>query len=109
MRADVVATQHYSTAVEGNASVRRRYTIGGRFDSATYLGFVAERARWLAIDGWAVSPRPGEIEMVAAGPEALVGALEMACVLGPLDALVDVMAVSPEAAEVSPGFALRQK
>jgi acylphosphatase len=102
-----IAAQLYSTAVEGNARVQRRYAISGRFDAADYLAFVADRARWLAIGGWAMSPRAGRVEILAGGPEALVGALEMACVLGPLDALVEAVDAMPAHEEAGDDFRLR--
>jgi acylphosphatase len=105
--ADSAAQQHYSTAVEGNVPVRRRYTITGRFDASAYIDFIAERARWLAIDGWVASAAEGAVQLVAAGPEALVGALEMACVLGPLDALVETVSVRDEPDGNRSGFKLR--
>ncbi len=99
--------QNYSTEVEGGAPVRLRYRIAGRIDPATYLAFVADRARWLDIHGWVAAVAPGRVELVAAGPEALVGALEMACTLGPLDALVETIEAEEEFSHVLPGFEVR--
>ena len=99
---------HYSTDVEGGAPVRRRYAISGRLEVASYLEVVAERARWLDIRGW-VSADGSAVTLVAAGPEALVGALEMACTLGPLDALIDEVRPEGEPAELPAGFSIRQK
>jgi acylphosphatase len=96
----------YSSAVEGGVPVTVRMRIAGVFD-AGYLRFVAGRANWLSLSGWAMSPAPGRAEIVASGPEALVGALEMACVLGPLDALVETLETEPSAEAVPPGFAVR--
>lgn len=101
-----MARHEYSSDVEGGAPVRVRYAITGRIDPATYLPFVLNRARWLAIDGWA-SARDGAAVVVAAGPEALVGALEMACTLGPWDALVEEIVVRDEVGVIAPGFVLR--
>ena len=97
----------YSTEVEGGKPVRRRYAIRGRLRAATFLDFVAERAAWFGISGWASADGSSAIDLVAAGPEALVGALEMAVTLGPLDALVET-AARPETGEVPPGFELRR-
>ena len=102
----MTASREYSTAVEGGAPVRLRYRIEGRIEPQSYLAFVADRANWLDIDGWARMRADGAVEMVAAGPEALVGALEMACTLGPLDALVDRIEAVEETGTVSSGFAL---
>jgi acylphosphatase len=101
-----MARHEYSTAVEGGAPVRVRYAITGRIDPATYLPFVLNRAQWLAIDGWA-SAEYGAAVVVAAGPEALVGALEMACTLGPWDALVEEILVRDEPGVIEGGFEIR--
>lgn len=99
----------YSTAVEGGAPVRLRFIIEGRLDAPRYLAFVADRASWLDLDGWVRSREDGVVELVAAGPEALVGALEMACTLGPLDALVARIDAVDEPGDVATGFVVRQK
>lgn len=104
---DTAVAQHYSTAIEGNAAVSRRYTITGQFDSASYAEFIADRAHWLAIEGWVEASVQGTVQVMAAGPEALVGAPEMACLLGPLDALVETIEAVSVADGVGPGFAIR--
>ena len=48
-------------------------------------------------------------EVSPAGPEALVGALEMACLLGPLDALVESLVPANSDEPVPEGFVLLQK
>ena len=97
----------YSTDIEGGRRVQFRYRIAGRLSPVTYLAFVADRARWLDISGWVQALDEARIELVAAGPEALVGALEMACTLGPLDALVDTIESIEESGAIPPGFAVR--
>lgn len=99
--------QGYSSAVEGGRPVRLRYAIEGRMDMSAYAAFVAERARWLDIAGWIETVGPGRATMVAAGPEALVGALEMACTLGPLEALVDRLEGVETAEAVGAEFVIR--
>ena len=96
----------YCSDVEGGAAVMIRMRIAGLFE-ADYLQFVAGRARWLSLSGWAASDARGQAEVVAAGPEALVGALEMACMLGPLDALVDRLETEAIAGPVPTGFSVR--
>ncbi len=99
----------YSTEVEGGAPVCVRFAIAGRLEPASYLEFVADRAAWLGLSGWALAHDQESVTVLAAGPEALVGALEMACTLGPSDALVDTITAT-DSAEPSPnGFAIRQK
>jgi len=96
----------YSSDVEGGAPVRVRYAIEGRIDVPEYLAFVAERAGWLDISGWAAAEGSG-VTLVAAGPEALVGALEMACTLGPFDALIERIEGIETAEAVGRGFEIR--
>lgn len=97
----------YSTEFEGGRPVVMRYAIAGRMDVPAFLAFVAERASWLDIAGW-VAPAPGGVTLVAAGPEALVGALEMACTLGPLDALVERIEGTELSLTLSGGFEIRR-
>ena len=96
----------YSTDVEGGAYVAVRMHIAGAL-SPDYLGFVLERAIWLGLAGSAEHSGPGAVKVVAAGPEALVGALEMACVLGPLDSLIETVDRQPADEIVAEGFAVR--
>jgi acylphosphatase len=98
---------NYSTDIEGGRPVQLRYRIAGRLDVPAYLAFVADRARWLDLRGWVQAVDPTRIELVAAGPEALVGALEMACTLGPLDALVHTIEAAEEQGLVPLGFEVR--
>ena len=99
--------KHYSTDVEGGAPVQVRYAIAGRIQADSYLTFVADRARWLDLDGWGRSLGEGRFEVVAAGPEAMVGALEMACTLGPIEALVERIEVSADSESLGAGFEIR--
>jgi acylphosphatase len=99
----------YSTDIEGGAPVRLRYAIAGRMSVGDYLTFVAERARWFGISGWVEAETAERVTLVAAGPEAMVGALEMACTLGPISALIDSIESSEEATPVRGGFEVRQK
>ena len=96
----------YSTADSSGGRVSVRMRIVGRFD-ASYVRFVAHRAAWLSLGGWARNTAPGEAEIVATGPEVLIGALEMACLLGPLDALVETLDVESVATPTLPGFEVR--
>jgi acylphosphatase len=97
----------YSSDVEGGAPVCLRYVIEGQMGVPDYLAFVAERARWFGVSGWAEASADGRVTLVAAGPEAMVGALEMACTLGPLNALVERIEGVAEDAPVGVGFEVR--
>jgi acylphosphatase len=99
----------YSTAAEGSAQVRQRYTITGRMNVSDYLAFVAERATWFGVGGWVKALDETSVTLLAAGPEAMVGALEMACTLGPMTALVEHVDGVDEAGPTPVGFEIRQK
>jgi acylphosphatase len=96
----------YSTENTGGALATVRMNIAGRFD-ASYADFIGERAVWLSLSGWVSNIAPGRAEVIAAGPEVLVGALEMACMLGPLDALIETLEIEAVDRQVPPGFAVR--
>lgn len=99
----------YSTEVEGGRPVRLRYVVEGRMRVGDYLAFVAERAHWFGLDGW-IEPNGAEsVTLVVSGPEAMVGALEMACTLGPLDALIESIEATEMAGPVPRGFHIAQK
>jgi acylphosphatase len=96
----------YSTDVEGGLPVALRMRVRGHFTSR-YLLFVCERAHWLSLSGWAADLGNGQAEIVAMGPEALVGALEMACILGPIDALIETVDTQTETSPIPAGFSIR--
>jgi acylphosphatase len=97
----------YSTDVEGGAIVGLRYAIEGRMRVADYLAFIAERAHWFGISGWVAATGARSVTLVATGPEAMVGALEMACTLGPLNALIERIDSVEERAPIAAGFEVR--
>ena len=84
----------------------QRFVVHGDLP-LSFLAFVADRAAWLDISGWAKASAEDVVTVVAAGPEAMVGALEMALMLGPLDALVDDIETYDELSPVAQGFLIR--
>ena len=60
----------------------------GRFQPESFLDFVRHRADLLALHAGIGTARPDRIEISVAGPEELVDAFEVACILGPIDCLV---------------------
>jgi acylphosphatase len=97
-------TQEHATDRPHNARVVQRFVLRGDLAPSSFLAFVADRAAWLDISGWAKASTGNVVTVVAAGPEAMVGALEMALMLGPLDALVRDIETYDERAPVAPGF-----
>lgn len=101
-------TDHgYSSDVDGGAPVAVRMLVSGEL-GRSYLDFVADRVAWLDLAGWAERRTDGRVVIVAAGPEALVGALEMACLLGPIDTLVRELDLEAMDYPVPPGFVVRR-
>ena len=86
-----------------------RLVFRGRGLDRAFLEFTADRARRLALSGWAEEGCSGEVTVVVSGPIALADALEMACMLGPLHCLVDVVERSDEPPHSvrRPGFLIR--
>ena len=63
-------------------------TFTGSFHGESFVGFVQDRARLLALAATVDRSRRNEIVVTVAGEPDLIGAFEMACSLGPPDALV---------------------
>ncbi|MEO6013125.1 MAG: hypothetical protein ABIQ30_06020 [Devosia sp.] len=96
----------YSTDEYAAQATFVRMRISGHL-GADYAEFVAGRAAWLSVSGWIANVAPGQAEVVAAGPDVLVGALEMACMLGPSDALVETIEIEMVHGPVPVGFVVR--
>lgn len=72
-----------------------------------YLDFVADRARRFSLDGHAHAEGGRFVHVVLRGPEALVDMLEVACLLGPVECLVEAVEARPApAVDLASGFAL---
>ena len=102
-----ISERAYATDVDGQSPVVVRMKVTGEL-GRDFLEFVANRASWLSLSGWAERPSDDHAVVVAAGPEALVGALEMACLLGPIDALVHGLELEDETQPVPQGFGIRR-
>ncbi|WP_181703172.1 acylphosphatase [Chthonobacter albigriseus] len=80
----------------------------GRDLGADFLAFVEDRARRFSLDGWAAPAPSGSVRVVLSGPDALIDMLEVACLLGPVNCLVEDVSVTPvEPNGIGPGFSLR--
>lgn len=55
----------------------------------TFMDWISNRALRLSLCGWVKACDPGVIEIYLSGDRVLVEAMEVACTLGPVDALVD--------------------
>ena len=79
--------------------------IEGDLGAEGLADWICARARLLDLSGWVARPGPGRVSVVVSGPEPLVGAMEMACSLGPVDVMVDRIETRPHPlAEVPDGF-----
>ena len=96
----------YASNSDGGAPVAVRMCVAGSLGPG-YAAFVADRASWLSLSGWIEQASDELAFVVAVGPEALVGALEMACLLGPNDTLVRTLDRHDDMQFVPQGFAVR--
>lgn len=65
-----------------------RIVLAGRGLDEDFVDFVLDRAHRFSLRG-TVALEDGEIRVVAGGPAALIDMLEVACMLGPVQCLVD--------------------
>ncbi len=82
-----------------------RLVIRGRVQGVGYRWWAREEARRLGLDGWVRNRADGSLELVAAGPAAVVAELVELCRRGPVSARVaaiDQDSTAPD--EVTPGF-----
>lgn len=73
----------------GRTRTATEFTLSGQLQSDAVQDWVCHRARLLNLSGWVAQRDAGQITIVVAGPEPLIGAMEMACSLGPVDICVD--------------------
>ena len=67
----------------GTRSVTHKFRFHGRLGSS-FVAFASERARRLNLNG-TIHPGETEVSVIVSGAEALVGAFETACCIGPDD------------------------
>ncbi|MBY6243117.1 acylphosphatase [Methylosinus sp. Sm6] len=68
-----------------------RITVTGRVQGVGFRAFVAREAGRLGLEGWARNCRDGSVEIVAAGPAAVVDSLVVAARRGPPASRVDAL------------------
>ncbi len=64
-------------------------TLEGDFQSDSFPDWICHRARLLDLRGWVSQQDETRMTILVAGPDSLIGAMEMACSLGPVDIEVD--------------------
>lgn len=80
---------------------RMRLELDGCAAIDAILRFAQERAALMAVACVVVESGPARVVFDVAGPEAMVGAFEMACRLGPAGCLVPVVRCLPVPGPVS--------
>jgi hypothetical protein len=75
--------------------MRARVEIEGAGFGPSFRALIAARLRRLSLAGRIERFEAGRIVLRVEGDPALVGMLEMACLLGPLDALVAAVRIEP--------------
>lgn len=82
--------------------------FSGRNLGPAFLDFVEDRARRFSLDGWAAPTGRGDVAVTLRGPDALIDMLEIACLLGPIDCLVEGVTVRELPWSTVPdGFSIR--
>lgn len=75
--------------------VEARLEVRGRALGAAFRGFAEDRLRRYGLEG-SVSAEATRADIRVRGPAALVDMLEVACLLGPAESLVESCAVVPD-------------
>lgn len=76
--------------------------IHGRFDKDTFIEWIEHRALKLSLSGWVKQLPSNSIEVVASGDPILLDAMEVACSLGPSNAMVERIDVNDRAPTDAP-------
>lgn len=75
--------------------ISRHMLICGRLCGDTFPDWVRHRAVVLDLKGWMKMPTDDSAEVCVTGNRTLVEAFEVACSLGPGDALIDSIDITP--------------
>ena len=87
--------------------ISRALIIRGDLQSAQVLPWIEHRARLLDLKGWVARRNAQALEVALWGPEPLIDALEVACLLGPADVQVDTIQARSHQFDATPnGFAI---
>ena len=65
------------------------FRITGERGAESAVPWISHRAKILDLKGWVARKTPSQIDVLLAGPEPLIEAMEVACSLGPGDVLVE--------------------
>lgn len=87
--------------------VTRRIVVRGRVQGVGFRDWTIRQAAALGVSGWVRNRGDGSVEIVAAGDEAAVSALQERCWQGPSAALVAELAAGEADEAVPPEFEWR--
>jgi acylphosphatase len=82
----------------------RRFLVSGRVQGVGFRYFVLREARALGVAGWVRNLADGRVEVLAAGDDAVLQALEGRLWQGPPHARVGAVEAEPAEAPDRPGF-----
>jgi len=82
----------------------RRWQVRGRVQGVYYRASTREQALALGLDGHALNLADGSVEVVAAGADAALDALQAWLARGPAMARVEAVELLEPPAQVAPGF-----
>ncbi|WP_246710126.1 acylphosphatase [Martelella soudanensis] len=67
----------------------QKFIMRGSFGANSFIPWMERHARKLGLEERIIAASPERIEMAVKGPSALIDAMEVACLLGPIDIWVD--------------------
>jgi len=82
----------------------RRWQVRGRVQGVYYRASTREQALALGLDGHALNLADGSVEVMAAGADAALDALQAWLARGPAMARVEAVELLEPPAQVAPGF-----
>ncbi len=86
----------------------RRFIVRGRVQGVGYRAFVWRESARLGLTGWVRNRSDGSVEVLARGPEPLLGELHRLLERGPAWSRVDMVEAHPaDPADAGSGFSVR--
>ncbi|WP_026793089.1 acylphosphatase [Pleomorphomonas oryzae] len=76
-------------------AAHERLTIRGNLGAGSFLPWVARHAARLGLDGEIHHADAGRVDIDLRGPTDLIDAMEMGCLLGPIDVWVETIDRTP--------------
>lgn len=77
-------------------AARERFMIRGRLGADSFLPWIAGHAARLGLDGEIRHADERQVAIDLSGPADMIDAMEMGCLLGPIDVWVDAIERTPD-------------